>query len=536
MRSPIVTFMVPCFLVVLPLAWAGLAEEREGEPLFQVSSQCVGCHDGLYLPNGVDASIGRSWSSSMMANAARDPYWQAGVRREVLDHPEAAAVIEGECSRCHMPMSHHLELAAGESPRVLAHLPLSSTSGPLQGFAADGVSCTVCHQVEDQRMGEAESFSGHFVLAVQGRGSRRAYGPFAPDAGLARVMESAVGHRQQEAPHIQKSELCATCHTLFTHAVGHEGPPLPEQVPYLEWRNSDYADAMSCQDCHMPTLPDPAPVASVLGRLHEEVSQHLFRGGNFVLPQIFRRHLEELGVTASHAALEATEAHTRAHLKESAAELSISSVAAEADHLLVSVTVANQAGHKLPSAYPSRRAWLHFKATDSNGTVLLESGRLGEDGAIAGNDNDSDGSAYEPHYETISSADQVQVYEDIMGTPDGKVTTGLLKASQYLKDNRLLPDGFDKENAPAEVAVRGKALTDPDFAGGGDTVRYRLPLPAEGGPVTLRVRLLYQPIGYRWALNLAMYEAVETQRFVRFFKGIASTSFVELASAEATGP
>ena len=39
----------------------------------------------------------------MKANAARDPYWQAAARREMLEHPTAAAAIQGECSKCHMP-------------------------------------------------------------------------------------------------------------------------------------------------------------------------------------------------------------------------------------------------------------------------------------------------------------------------------------------------------------------------------------------------------------------------------------------------
>ena len=43
--------------------------------------------NGLVSPAGEDVSIGVSWRSSMMANSARDPYWQAAVRREVLHHP-----------------------------------------------------------------------------------------------------------------------------------------------------------------------------------------------------------------------------------------------------------------------------------------------------------------------------------------------------------------------------------------------------------------------------------------------------------------
>ncbi len=49
---------------------------------------------------------------------------------------------------------------------------------------------------------------------------------------------------------------------------------------------------------------------------------------------------------------------------------------------------------------------------------------------------------YEPHYSKITSSDEVQIYEDILGDANGKVTTGLLTGVRYLKDNRILPAGF----------------------------------------------------------------------------------------------
>ena len=57
--------------------------------------------------------------------------------------------------------------------------------------------------------------------------------------------------------HIRDAELCATCHTLYTKALGPDGKvigELPEQMPYLEWLNSDYRDKQTCQDCHMPVV------------------------------------------------------------------------------------------------------------------------------------------------------------------------------------------------------------------------------------------------------------------------------------------
>src|SRR5262245_5833013 len=92
--------------------------------LFKTSDNCLACHNGLTLATGEDVSIGSSWRSTMMANSARDPYWQASVRRETIDHPQAAIEIEDECAVCHMPMARTQAVENGGKGRVFAHLPI----------------------------------------------------------------------------------------------------------------------------------------------------------------------------------------------------------------------------------------------------------------------------------------------------------------------------------------------------------------------------------------------------------------------------
>ncbi len=67
----------------------------------------------------------------------------------------------------------------------------------------------------------------------------------------------------------------------------------------------------------------------------------------------------------------------------------------------------------------------------------------------------ADPSPYEFHHTTITSADQVQVYEPIMLTVEGEVTYALMRAYSYVKYNRLLPEGFHKESASDDIAVYG---------------------------------------------------------------------------------
>ncbi len=70
---------------------------------------------------------------------------------------------------------------------------------------------------------------------------------------------------------------------------------------------------------------------------------------------------------------------------------------------------------------------------------------------------------FEPHHSEITSPQQVEIFEPILGDSQGKVTTGLLNAVGYLKDNRLLPAGFDKRSAEKDIAVVGEAADDPEL-------------------------------------------------------------------------
>ena len=510
------------------------------EALFESSTQCFACHNGLVTPTGEDVSIGSDWRASMMANSARDPYWQAAVRREVIDHPEAQAAIEDECSICHMPMTTFPARASGLKGRVFDYLPgiLERNDDPAMALAGDGVSCTVCHQLSGTRLGDPSTFTGGYVIDLaQPATGRPIFGPFAIDAGRARVMHSASAFVPSESAHMRQSELCASCHTLFTHALAAgaaAGSRLPEQTPYLEWQQSAFRTSASCQSCHMPEVAGDTAIASVLGQPRAGLSRHTFRGGNFFMQRMLNRYRDELGVEAPAREMEVAIARTIDHLQRDTARVGIANAARAADRIEIDVDVENLAGHKFPTAYPSRRAWLNVVATDAGGRVIFESGAFSPDGRVAGNDNDADAVRFEPHYPRIDRVDQVQVYESVMVDPRGAVTTGLLTGVGYAKDNRLLPRGFAKAAATPDTAVHGSAATDQDFDSGRDRVRYSIAAGPASGPVTVVVKLWFQPIAYRWAENLRRYNAPEPQRFVRYYDAMAANSAVVIAEARTT--
>ena len=528
-------WLIVCAGVLQPRAAAEQSRGRAGHGtrLFATADDCMACHNGLVTPQGGDMSIGTAWRATMMANSSRDPYWQASVRREVTDHPRAAAEIEDECSRCHMPMSHTAAHASGRVARVFAHL--GTPSDPESRLARDGVSCTLCHQITAKNLGAPASFTGGFVIdtAIPIE-SRPLFGPFAPDKGLQRVMHSATGFQQSEGAHIRQSELCATCHTLYTTARGPGGEALgrfPEQVPFQEWQHSAYAGTASCQSCHMPPIAGEAPIASVLGQPRAGARRHSFIGGNFFVLRMLDRFRADLGTEAPAAELEAAANDTLEHLSEAAAGLTIDRAAIEGGRLVVDVTVRNLAGHKLPTAYPSRRVWIRLLVRDAAGRTVFSSGALLSSGAIAGNAGDADPSAFEPHFRQITRGDQVQIYESILARADGGITTGLIEALRYAKDNRVLPRGFDKATAGPDIAVHGDARDDADFTGGSDRVQYAVEVTPASGALTIEAELLYQPIGFRWADNLRRYRSAETDRFVGYYDRMSATATATLARA-----
>lgn len=500
---------------------------------FQTADACMSCHNGIVTASGEDISFGSDWRATMMANSARDPYWHAAVRREVMDHPESQSIIESECSTCHTPMAHYESKYNGQTPEVFTHLSVGKTANRTDLLAADGVSCTTCHQITDKNLGSDETFVGKFPMdTLTPMGQRQIFGPYPVDEGRFHIMHSSSGFLQVESKHIQLSEVCATCHTLITESLGPNGEvvgELPEQVPYQEWRHSSFVDEKSCQSCHMPVVKQEVPISSVMGQPRQEVSRHTFLGGNFLMLKMLNRYRNDLGVQALPREMDDAVNRTIDHLQKESAHIKIKDLQILGDELVATISITNLAGHKLPTAYPSRRTWITFSVQDEQESILFESGKLRGDGSIVGNDNDANAHIFEPHYQEITDANQVQIYETIMVDPKQNVTTGLLTAVRFIKDNRILPKGFDKTTAEEEIAVQGNAYEDPNFQGGVDEITYRVKLNRVESPLTVRAELWYQPIGYRWAKNLMPYDSHETNRFVTYYNSMSGKSAVQLA-------
>ncbi|MFT4667450.1 MAG: hypothetical protein ACI9XB_004419, partial [Gammaproteobacteria bacterium] len=72
---------------------ASVMSPVDSSQYFPTSAHCNGCHStdpqgfAMHDNDGNDVNMYDDWAASMMANAARDPFWRAKVSHETLTHP-----------------------------------------------------------------------------------------------------------------------------------------------------------------------------------------------------------------------------------------------------------------------------------------------------------------------------------------------------------------------------------------------------------------------------------------------------------------
>ena len=118
----------------------------------------------------------------MMANSARDPYWQAGVRRETIDHPTHAAEIQDECAACHMPMAQR-DRARGRRQGRGVRAPADRQRRSI-GAAAPRRRRRLVHGLPSDRAGQARharaaSTATSSCSRRRADGARAIFGPYA---------------------------------------------------------------------------------------------------------------------------------------------------------------------------------------------------------------------------------------------------------------------------------------------------------------------------------------------------------------------
>jgi mono/diheme cytochrome c family protein len=419
-------------------------------------------------------------------------------------------------------------------------------------LAREGISCTVCHHIAPpqrvQGQPEYNTLDTYLMNGTTGvfrlNAADTLIGPYSDVR--ERPMQNAMGITPVGDDYIKNSELCGACHTINLPNV--DAPtdrPLPgytvaeqailnqaaenavtflqdefgvtyreplvqfqhsiEQATFLEWQNSQFADAgtaRSCQDCHMktgfetldgsvkieslttqiasiqdtnlPEVPNALPHAEIEVPFRDTYKRHNFVGLNAFLVSMLSQFDEEMGLGPKDPMTYATNGaqlsmETMAlQARDETADVRIESLTASAGTLEAIVSVDNKTGHRLPSGVGFRRAFLELRVTDASGAQVWCSGCTNGAGVIIGSDGaplktefldvvppGATEALYQPHHDLIDDQNQVQIYEELTQNADLEFTTSFVHRVHHPKDNRLLPWGAAEPGTPAFIARFG---------------------------------------------------------------------------------
>ena len=453
--------------------------------LFLTSDQCMGCHSagtygnvmmysGTEQPDGstpvMNVSPYGEWRWSPMGLAGRDPVFYAQLESEIefvksffKNDPAKVAenikTINNTCFRCHGVMGKrrldddHGGTGKGDFDPRLVYATYDNNPPPNKSYvyvalARDGVSCTACHRIVEDKGPFIDFLKNKITGNFTTGDPAELFGPFEDKEIVTDPMNNSLGIRPKHSPYIKSSRMCGNCHTinlpLMDNPEADPNKPHLEQVTYLEWLNSGYQNevgtnsrAQTCQDCHMPTkysnskgtLNIPLiqqPIAFIEDDQYPQTGnrlpddkirvrfrtegfvRHQLQGLNVTLLEMFRQYMSPyksngtnilantiLGVRQNDymsgldGLTNAIDAFVQ-QAQNSTADVSLSPATVSNQKLIADVKVTNKTGHRLPSGVGFRRAFLELRVIDNDsGQTVWCSGCTNELGVIlkgAGNE------------------------------------------------------------------------------------------------------------------------------------------------------
>jgi hypothetical protein len=449
---------------------------------------CATCH-GNYDPAN---EPWQTWRGSMMAQAVRDPLFQACMAVAEQDAPSVGDL----CIRCHSPGGWQ----EGRST--------DTSGGMLNTKDREGVQCDFCHRSVDFDYVEGVSPAQDTAVlaALDALPLQYGNGQFVTDPAPLRrgpFADAAASHDFVQSPLHVSSNICGTCHDVSNPvfiatgagdyapaALNEEHPDgwvrnmFPVERTFSEWSQSAYAaggvyapqfagnrpDGMvaSCQDCHMRDVDARGCNESGSPR-RPDLPLHDLTGGNTFVPDL----IAALWPGETDAAALADAKARALGMLQKAATLELTPT-----DFGVVARVVNETGHKLPSGYPEgRRIWLHVVARDAGGGVIFESGAYDSGSGVL--THDAALKVYELH------AGLSPALASALGMPAGPSFHFVLSDSVYL-DNRIPPRGFTNAGfALVQSPPVGHTYADGQYW---DDTPYVLPSQA----ATVTVTLYYQ--------------------------------------------
>lgn len=360
---------------------------------------CKDCHPKHY----------DEWAASMHAYASRDPVFIAMNKRMQEEAPENAKF----CVQCHAPM-------ALRENKITNFADLSDVPKQYQG-----VTCYFCHNAVNVK-------DDHFNANID----------LANDTIMRGALDNPV---QAAAPHgvspakskwhdpqtIESSTLCGTCHDIQAPSGKFIERTFQEYMMSISSKPGA-GKFNSCQDCHMKKKPREEPAAMVEGVGNRRVHSHLFPAVDVALTPDMPNQ------DALRAAIEKSELQA-CTMSQFTVEYGANWVPGPPFNFVV--TIEQLAGHSFPSgASADRRLWLEIVATDENGQVVLETGRIA-DGEVEQKPKD------DPKYD-----EQFKPFRDHLIDAEGNETHMFWEAVDYKSD--LLPFATTPDPAVTHSATR----------------------------------------------------------------------------------
>ena len=333
---------------------------------FPTAKYCGHCHQEAHA----------EWRQTAHANSFRAPWY---IKNTNLLKKEKGIEYTRHCEGCHNPIA----LTSGA---------LTKDSPVDRKFDEDGVTCSVCHAIQQvNTRGTGSYVLGQPAVMVDENGDP-IYGEV-PDKEI-------LAHLDRHSKAVMKdfyhtSEFCSVCHKAALPRMLNDYKWQRAIFLYDEWQLSSFAkqsplpfyvkDKVStCQTCHMPQqdlqLPD-------YGAKDGKLTSHRWLGANTVLSKYYN--------------YDAQMEKTIAFLRNGVFNVDIFGIErnggsliaplgslpydiSPGDSLTVSVVLQNKgiAHSYVPEQRDFYESWVEFEAKDATGRTLMHSGALQPNGSL----------------------------------------------------------------------------------------------------------------------------------------------------------
>ncbi len=339
---------------------------------FPTAQYCGHCHQ----------EAEHQWRQSAHSNANRAPWY---LRNVDLLNKEKGVEFSRHCEGCHDPIA----VVAGN---------LTQGSTKRRPFDADGVTCSVCHsvqQVDTRGTGSYVLGTPAVLLDEVGKPITR---PVSDGEILAHLDRHSAAVMK---PFYRTSEYCSTCHKAAIPRQLNDYKWQRAISLYDEWQNSSFAKqsplpfytketVSTCETCHMQRepvkLPDP-------GAKHGQLASHRWLGANTILPKFYgfdeqaERIVKFLQTSVFNVDLFAIEHETpggAAPSNVSAPLGDVSYTVKPGETITADVVIQNKgiAHSHVPEQRDMYESWVDFTVKDAAGNILKESGFLKPNGDL----------------------------------------------------------------------------------------------------------------------------------------------------------